>query len=52
MVGFTAKYKSGEIVLDTMELLEAGFFAKDHMPGYPSSKYSLASKLINDFLNG
>ena len=51
MVGFTARYKSGEIVIDTTELLEAGFFAKNNMPGYPSSKYSLASKLINDFIN-
>ena len=50
MVGFTANYKSGELLLDKNEIEEAGFYNVTNMPGKPSSQFSIASKLINDFL--
>ncbi len=50
MVGFTANYKSGELVLDNTEIEEAGFFNATNIPGTPSSQFSIAAKLINDFL--
>lgn len=50
MIGFTAHYASGEIVMDTNEIIEAGFFNRKTIPGMPSSKYSIASRLIDDYL--
>jgi NAD+ diphosphatase len=50
MVGFTAEYESGEIVLDTNEMRAAGFFTKDEIPGRPSTHLSIASRLIDDFI--
>ena len=50
MVGFTAEYDSGEIVLDTNEMRAAGFFTKDEIPGRPSTHLSIASRLIDDFI--
>ncbi|MBX9599215.1 MAG: NAD(+) diphosphatase [Burkholderiales bacterium] len=50
MVGFTAEYESGEIVLDTNEMRTAGFFTKDEIPGRPSTHLSIASRLIDDFI--
>ena len=51
MVGFTAEYAGGEIKLDPVEILEAGFFTRDTIPGMPSSRFSLASRLINEYLD-
>lgn len=50
MVGFTAEYESGEICIDRSEIRTAGFFAKDELPGRPSSPLSIANRLIEDFL--
>lgn len=50
MVGFTATYKSGDIAVQPNEIIEAEFFSRNNIPGMPSSKYSIASKLINDYL--
>ena len=50
MVAFTAKYESGDIVVQPTEILEAGFFNSKTIPGLPSSKYSLAGRLINDYV--
>lgn len=49
MIGFTAAYKSGEIKIDNEEIIEAGWFRYDQLPGYPS-KASLARKLIDHFI--
>lgn len=50
MIAFTAEYESGEIVLDTTEMRAAGFFAKNEIPGRPSTHLSIASRLIDDFI--
>lgn len=50
MVGFTAEYDSGEITLQEDEIAEAGFFTKDNLPGLPSSKVSIAHKMIDNFI--
>lgn len=50
MVGFTAEYASGSIKLQEDEIAEAGFFTKDNLPGFPSSKVSIAHKMIDDFI--
>lgn len=50
MLGFTAEYASGEFNLQTDEIVEAGFFTKNNLPGYPSSKASIAYKMINEFI--
>ncbi len=49
MIGFTADYLSGELNIDHVEIADAGFFRKDNMPGKPSTSYSLASRMIDDF---
>ncbi len=51
MIGYTADYLSGELKIDHVELAEAGFFRKDNIPGFPSTPYSLASKMINEFIS-
>lgn len=51
MLGFSAEYASGEFNLQTDEIAEAGFFTKDKLPGYPSSKASIAYNMITEFIN-
>ncbi len=51
MVAFTANYKSGELKPDKLEIEDARFCSKNNTPGRPSSQFSIASKMINDFLN-
>lgn len=50
IIGFTADYLSGDLMVDHVELAEAGFFHKNNLPGRPSTPYSLASRMIDDFL--
>jgi NAD+ diphosphatase len=50
MLAFTAEYAGGEIVLELDEMRAAGFYAADELPGRPSSKYSIANQLIDDFI--
>lgn len=50
MLAFTAEYDSGEIVLQADEIRAAGFYSADKLPGRPSSKYSIANQLIDDFI--
>lgn len=50
MVGFTAEYAGGELVLDKNELSDAGWFSVDELPPIPG-KISVAYKLINWFIN-
>ena len=49
MVGFTADYAGGELEVDHTELVEAGWFGRDHLPVLPG-KVSLARRLIDDWL--
>ena len=51
MLGFTAEYAGGEISVDPSELVDAGWYTRDHLPNLPS-KMSIARKLIDDWLLG
>lgn len=51
MIGFTAEYASGEIVIDTTEIESAAWYRYDNLPGGPSFKSSIARKLIDHFIN-
>ena len=51
MVGFTATYKSGEIVIDPNEIETASFYSKNNLPGLPTTGYSLSSRMINEYIN-
>lgn len=50
MIGFTAKWASGEVVEDPTEIMEASWFAPDALPVVPP-KLSIARDLIDDFVN-
>lgn len=50
MVGFTARYKSGELHLQQSELSNAGWFNRNNMPEYPGP-VSIAGQLVRDWLN-
>lgn len=49
MTGFTARHKSGEIVVDPKELRDAGWYGPDELPAIPG-KGSIARQLIDWFL--
>jgi len=49
MIGFTAEYDSGEIVVDGVEIEDAGWFTPDTLPGLPSA-YSISRSLIDNYL--
>lgn len=49
MVGFTAEYAGGEIIIDEKEIADAQWFKKDEIPRIPPS-ISIARKLIDWFL--
>jgi NAD+ diphosphatase len=49
MVGFTAEYAGGEIVLEDSELEAAGWYTADNLPPQPG-KISIARKLIDAFV--
>ncbi len=49
MLGFTARYKSGEIRIEESELAEAGWYNPDQLPGLPLP-ISIARRLIDDYL--
>lgn len=49
MIGFTAQWTSGEIVVDPTEIAEASWFAPDALPQVPP-KLSIARALIDDFV--
>lgn len=50
MIGFTADYKSGELILQPEEIENAGFFGKGNLPGKPATSYSIAHKMIQDYI--
>lgn len=49
MIGFTAEYDSGEIVIEPEEIAEAAWFRADRLPLIPDA-YTLAGRLIRDFV--
>jgi NAD+ diphosphatase len=49
MIGFTARWASGEIVADPEELADADWFAPDAMPSLPSH-ISISRELIDAFV--
>ncbi|MEE8399118.1 MAG: NAD(+) diphosphatase [Desulfobacterales bacterium] len=49
MVGFTATYAGGDLVIDKKEILDAGWFAADALPQTPG-KFSIAGRLIDGFV--
>lgn len=51
MIAFTAEYESGELVIDSNEIEAAGWYRFDQLPGRPSYKVSLSSKLIDYFIS-
>ena len=51
MIGFTADYLEGEIIVDNEEILDAKWFSKDEIPGVYRKSISISSKLIEWFLN-
>lgn len=51
MIGYTAEYDSGELMLQNTELSKGGWFNRDQLPAIPQ-KLSLARKLIDNWLEG
>jgi NAD+ diphosphatase len=49
MIGFTARYESGEIRIDGEEIVEAGWYRADNLPRIPG-KLSIARQLIDWFI--
>lgn len=48
MVGFMADYESGEIRIDESEIVDAGWFASNNLPGLPR-RGTIARRLIDCF---
>lgn len=51
MVGFTARYAGGEIAIDTSELVDARWFARDGLPELPPP-FSIARQIIEMWRRG
>ena len=49
MIAFTADHAEGELRADGREILEARWFAPEHLPGLPSPM-SMAWRLVEDFV--
>lgn len=49
MVGFTAEYESGDIVVDENEIVHADWFKKNELPPIPQG-VSISRSLIDDFI--
>jgi NAD+ diphosphatase len=49
MIGFRAKWESGDLVLDPTEIADAGWFAPHEFPQIPG-KISISRQLIDDFV--
>lgn len=50
MIGFTASYASGELVLEPSEIVEAGWFRRDEFPPIPG-RQSISRRLIDWFVS-
>ncbi len=51
MVGFVADYESGEIRIDESEIVDAGWFDSNNLPGLPRTG-TIARRLIDSFTEG
>jgi NAD+ diphosphatase len=51
MLGFKARYSSGTIISDGIEITDARWFTKDNLPELPGEG-SISRFLINCWLNG
>lgn len=51
MIAFTADYCSGDITINPDEIEEAGWYKYNNLPGRPQTSVSIASKLIDNFIN-
>jgi NAD+ diphosphatase len=50
MIGFQARYDSGDLNLQESEIVEAGWFRADDLPPHPRGGMSIAGWLIEDWL--
>jgi NAD+ diphosphatase len=50
MLAYTAEYQSGNLRIDTKELESGGWYKYQNLPGRPSNPHSMASMLIEDFI--
>jgi NAD+ diphosphatase len=51
MIGFVARYVSGEIQVQEEEIVEAGWFSPNELPPVPRGGMSIAGWLIEDWLS-
>ncbi len=51
MIAFTADHLSGDIIINSDEIEEAGWYKYNNLPGKPQTSASIASKLIEAFVN-
>ena len=51
MVGFRARYVSGDLVLDETEIADAGWYRRDELPPIPPG-ISIARSLIDAWVSG
>lgn len=49
MIGFRARYESGDLVLEEAEIADAAWFRRDSLPGLPNG-ISIARRLIDDWV--
>ena len=50
MIGFQARYDSGDLVLQESEIVEAGWFHPEDLPPVPRGRMSIAGWMIEDWL--
>ena len=50
MIGFNARYESGDIKIQESEIVDAGWFTADDLPPHPQGGMSIAGWLIEDWL--
>lgn len=51
MIGFTARYAGGDIVVQEEEIVEADWYSADNLPPCPRGGMSIAGKLIDDWVS-
>jgi len=49
MIGFGARYVSGDIAIDGTEIVEAQWFTRDDTPNFPTGGMSIAGRLIDEW---
>lgn len=49
MVGFRARYESGDLVLDETEIADAAWFRRDNLPNLPNA-ISIARRLVDEWI--